>query len=195
MTTDPVGLPGLAALALGLLAFVVALIGARARSDPHETGARRAPRSILGIVLQGIAIAIVGVGPQRVVLDPLGRIALVEAGLVALLMASAVGLFAWATLTMGRNWSLVARTRADHALVTTGAFAHVRHPIYVALFLLLPALAIALGHVRQLAVAIPLYAVATYLRTVEEERLLRRSFGGAYDAYARRVKRFVPGVF
>lgn len=195
MTTDPVGLPGLAALALGLLAFVVALIGARARSDPHETGGRRAPRSILGIVLQGIAIAIVGIGPQRIVLDPLGTIALVEAGLVAVLMASAVGLFAWATLTMGRNWSLVARTRDDHALVTSGAFAYVRHPIYVALFLLMLALAIALGHARQLAVAIPLYAVATYLRTVEEERLLRGSFGGAYDAYARRVKRFVPGVF
>lgn len=195
MTTDPVGLPGLAALALGLLAFAVALIGARARSDPHETGTRRAPRSILGIVLQGIAIAIVGIGPQRVVLDPLGTAALVEAALVAALMAGSVGLFAWATRAMGRNWSLVARTRDDHALIVTGPFAHVRHPIYSALFLLLPALAIALGHARQLAVTIPLYAFATYLRTAEEERLLRASFGEAYEAYARRVKRFVPGVF
>lgn len=195
MTTDPVGLPGLAVLTVGLLAFLAALIGARARSDPQETGARRATRSILGIALQGLAIALVGVGQQRVVLDPLGAVALAEAGLIALRMASAVGLFAWATLTLGRNWSLVARTRDDHALVTTGAFAHVRHPIYSALFLLMLALAIALGHARQLALAIPLYVLATYLRIAAEEHLLRQAFGAAYDDYAMRVKRFVPGVF
>src|SRR3546814_1930029 len=54
-----------------------------------------------------------------------------QAAAVALLMATTVGLFVWASRTMGRNWSIVARTRADHRLVTTGPFAHVRseeHP-------------------------------------------------------------------
>ena len=33
------------------------------------------------------------------------------------------------------------------------------------------------------------------LRVAEEERLLRACFGDAYEAYAHRVKRFVPGIF
>jgi protein-S-isoprenylcysteine O-methyltransferase Ste14 len=37
-----------------------------------------------------------------------------------LLMASAVALFAWAARTMGDNWAIVARTRGDHQLVTSG---------------------------------------------------------------------------
>jgi protein-S-isoprenylcysteine O-methyltransferase Ste14 len=32
------------------------------------------------------------------------------------------------------------------------------------------------------------------MRVRREERLLRAQFGTAYDAYAARVKRFVPGL-
>ena len=31
-------------------------------------------------------------------------------------------------------------------------------------------------------------------QVVEEERYLRRTYGGAFDAYAKRVGRFVPGL-
>jgi protein-S-isoprenylcysteine O-methyltransferase Ste14 len=96
---------------------------------------------------------------------------------------------------MGRNWSVVARTRSDHELVTTGPFAWLRHPIYTALALLLIALSIAYGNAARLILALPIYALGTWLRIAEEERLLRDAFGAAYDAYAARVRRFVPGVF
>jgi protein-S-isoprenylcysteine O-methyltransferase Ste14 len=42
---------------------------------------------------------------------------------------------------------------------------------------------------------VPLYALGTWMRVAHEERLLRTQFGAAYDEYAARVKRFVPGVF
>jgi protein-S-isoprenylcysteine O-methyltransferase Ste14 len=61
------------------------------------------------------------------------------------------------------------------------------------LFLL--ALAVSFGHLRNLVVALPLFALGTALRVGEEERLLRARFGPAYDDYAARVKRFVPGLF
>lgn len=192
--SDPVGLPGLAAAWLGALAFFVAMFAARRRVEGGEAGARRSRASIVGIALQGLAIGIATVGPQRVWLDPLGPQALVEAAVVALLMAGCVGLFAWAARTMGRNWSIVARTRADHALVQTGPFAFIRHPIYVAIALFGIALAIAFGHTRQLLPAAPIYALGTWLRVRIEEGLLRQQFGTAYDAYAARVRRFVPGV-
>jgi protein-S-isoprenylcysteine O-methyltransferase Ste14 len=96
---------------------------------------------------------------------------------------------------MGRNWSLVARTRTDHELVTSGVFARLRHPIYLAMGLFLLGLAISLGHERNLLLSLPLFALGTWIRVREEEKLLRAQFGGAYDSYAASVKRFVPGLF
>ena len=43
-------------------------------------------------------------------------------------------------------------------------------------------------------IGVPLFALGTWIRVAEEERLLRRHFGEAYDAYAARVPRFVPGL-
>lgn len=128
-------------------------------------------------------------------LDPMSLKAIVEGLAALLLVLGAVGLFVSSSRTMGKNWSLVARTREDHQLVQTGPFAVVRHPIYVALFLFMVGMAIAYGHTRNLILAVPVYAVATWLRARHEERLLRDRFGADYDAYAARVKRFVPGVF
>ena len=167
----------------------------RGTNTPEGGGGRKSAASWIGILIQGLAIGIVSFGPQRVVLDPMSPLALGEALIIALLMATAIALFVSASRTMGQNWSLVARTRSDHVLVTAGPFAYVRHPIYVALFEFMVAISIAFGHSGRLLIAVPIYAVGTWFRIVQEERLLRDMFGAEYDAYARRVKRFVPGLF
>jgi protein-S-isoprenylcysteine O-methyltransferase Ste14 len=196
MAGDPVGMPGLLALGVGFFAFLASLIPAqrlRASAD-GETTARRSRASIVGVAIQGLAIGFTSIGVQRATLDPLSSKSLVEAAAVALLMGATVWLFVWASRTMGRNWSIVARTRGDHALVTAGPFAWIRHPIYTAMFLMMIALAIGLGHVARLLIAVPLYALGTAIRVRIEERLLRAAFGSAYEEYANRVKRFIPGV-
>lgn len=191
-----IGLPGLAALALGFLAFAFAVLAARARRGAADQGPQhRSQRSIAGIAVQSLAFFATAFGAGSAMLDPLSALALGEAVVIALLMAAAVALFVWASRTMGRNWSVVARTRSNHELVTTGPFAHVRHPIYSAMGLLLLALAIGLGNEWRLVVTLPLYALGTWLRIAEEEKLLRAAFGPAYGSYAARVKRFVPGLF
>jgi protein-S-isoprenylcysteine O-methyltransferase Ste14 len=196
MAGDSVGLPGLLTLGVGFCAFLASLVPAqRARiSAEGETTARRSRASIVGVAIQGLAIGFTSIGVQHATLDPLSAKALVEAAAVALLMAATVWLFVWASRTMGRNWSIVARTRGDHALVTAGPFAWIRHPIYTGLFLMMIALAIGLGHVARLFIAVPLYALGTAIRVRIEERLLRTAFGSAYEEYANRVKRFIPGV-
>lgn len=95
---------------------------------------------------------------------------------------------------MGRNWSLVARTRSDGEVVQTGPFALVRHPFYVAIFFMLVATALSTGHAINLVVGVPLYIIGTLMRTNIEERLLRQSFA-SYGDYAQRVKRLIPGVW
>lgn len=196
MTSAPVGWPGLAAMAAGFVAFQTAFFLARSNRDRGDAATgQRAPRSWIGIVVQGLGIGVAALGPIAIRLDAVSPLALTEAALVAALMAAVAGLFAWSARTMGRNWSLEARTRADHSLVTTGPFAFVRHPIYVALFLFMLAFAVAFGHLAHLWLAMPLFALGTWLRIREEEALLARAFGPAYSDYAARVKRFVPGIF
>ena len=82
--------------------------------------------------------------------------------------------------------------RVDHGLVKSGPFARVRHPIYLAMLLLLAALGLGLGHIAGLLVAIPVFLVGTAIRVHEEERLLRQQFGRAYDDYASVTPAFIP---
>jgi len=194
---DAVGLPGLAAIMLGFLLFFIALMAARRRAATGGAASISQKASItwLWIAVQGFGIATVGFGPILVTLDPMSAKAIVEASVVLVLMLGAVGLFDASSRAMGRNWALVARTRSDHTLVETGPFAWMRNPIYVALTLFMIAMAIAFGHTRNLIVGAPIYLLGTWMRVAHEERLLRTQFGAAYEDYAARVKRFVPGVF
>jgi protein-S-isoprenylcysteine O-methyltransferase Ste14 len=193
---QPIGLPGFLAMGTGLAAFFLALSVARRRMGGRggEAGAKRSALSVFGILIQMLGFIVVGIGPLRVELPPTSPLALGEGAGVLLLVGFSLIAFIAASRAMGRNWSLVARTREDHELVTWGPFAWVRHPIYSALFVQLLGLSLAFGHWRGLIIGVPLYWLGTWLRVIEEERLLRAEFGGDYDAYAARVKRFVPGL-
>lgn len=194
--SNPVGLPGLAAITAGFTLFLLALLVARVSRPPEDKGqGTRSRRSWLGVAIQGLGIGIGAFGPIDATLDPASPKALGEAVAIAALMLGAVAIFVWSTRTMGKNWSLVARTRSDHNLVTAGPFAWVRHPIYTAMAMIGLALSIAFGHTPQLVVALPVFALGTWLRIRDEERLLRDMFGAEYESYSTRVKRFVPGLF
>jgi protein-S-isoprenylcysteine O-methyltransferase Ste14 len=177
----------------GAALYGLAVLAARLESR-SEAGGARSRRSVAGILLQSLGIALAGIGNIRLSLRPGDLRSVIAGAFVALLLLGAAALFRWSSTTMGRNWSLVARTRADHELVTTGPFALVRHPIYVSMLFFLVALAVATGHYLQLLWAIPVFALGTRIRILEEEKLLRAAFGAAFDAYARRTGAFFPRV-
>jgi protein-S-isoprenylcysteine O-methyltransferase Ste14 len=190
----PGNVVALAAVILCWMGFAVVLLRSRIAGRGESAPAKRDFNSVFGIALQGLGMGLAWLGRMRLSwpVVPAHWIAAIAPAAIAGL---AVALFAWSTRTMGANWSLVARTREDHTLVETGPFAFIRNPIYVALFGMLCATAIALGHEINLIVAIPLYVIGTLLRVAIEEKLLRQTFGEAFDAYARRVKRFIPLVW
>ena len=107
-------------------------------------------------------------------------------------LTGAIALFASSSHELGRNWSLVARTRSDHQLVRSGPYARVRHPIYLAMLLFLLALAVALGHWLQLIVAVPVFLAGTTIRTRTEDGLLEESFGEQFRAYRKSTPALIP---
>jgi len=174
----------------GLLFFVFVIRAASRRTA--ETGSKRDRRSRFGIALQSIGIASAGFGLVRPTLSPLSAGGIAGIAAVLLLMSGAIGLFAASSRELGRNWSLVARTRSDHQLVRTGPYARVRHPIYLGMLLFLLALAVALGHWLQLIIALPIFFAGTAIRTRIEDGLLEESFGEQFRAYRKSTPALIP---
>ena len=172
--------------------FVTGISWIAIRNIDRSRGGARRLRSLVGIALQSLGCAAAGVGLVKPSLPWWAPYSLVSTVLVVLLGGTAIVLFLSAAATMGKNWSLIARTRSDHQLVRNGPFAIVRHPIYLALLLYLISIAAALGHWQQLLLAIPLYLAGTAIRIRDEEALLRAQFGEEHARYAREVPALIP---
>ena len=180
--------------AFGCVVFVGAgaLLTTVLRNRQFGDAAKKSRASTIGIALQACAFFAAGYGPMRIALPWNSAAAIASTALVLALGFGAVGLFIGAARAMGRNWSVVARTRADHQLVRKGPFAIVRHPIYLALLLYLVSLGAAFGHWLNLIVALPLSVAGTLIRVREEERLLGTQFGDEHARYVRDVPAFIP---
>jgi protein-S-isoprenylcysteine O-methyltransferase Ste14 len=86
------------------------------------------------------------------------------------------------------------QTERGHRVISTGPYARVRHPLYAAVLLLLPANALLLGSWYGLAASLVLSAGIAF-RTAMEDRELRRGLEG-YREYAARVRyRLIPFVW
>lgn len=94
---------------------------------------------------------------------------------------------------LGRHRTPFPRPKEDGQLVTTGIYALMRHPLYLAVMALGFAWALlwASGPALLLAcLQVPFFDA----KARREERWLRERYPG-YEDYARRVKRFVPGLY
>ena len=174
--------------------FFLFLLRALSGRTP-EVGAKRDWRSQIGIAIQAIGITFAGFGRVKPTLASLSPLSLAGTAVVVLLMAAAIGLFAASSRELGRNWSLVARMRRDHELVRTGPYSRVRHPIYLGMLLFLLSLAVALGHLAQLLIALPVYFAGTAIRTRAEDSLLEQSFGKTFRDYRSRTPALIPRLF
>jgi protein-S-isoprenylcysteine O-methyltransferase Ste14 len=160
-----------------------------------EAGTTRDSRSRFGILLQSLGIAAAAVGRVKPMLASLSPGGIAGTSAVVLLMGGAIMLFASSSNALGRNWSIVARTRSDHELVQSGPYARIRHPIYLGLLLFLLGLAMAYGHWLQLVIAVPLYLAGTRIRTSIEDRLLEQKFGDVFRDYRSSTPALIPRLF
>ncbi|ADG87174.1 methyltransferase family protein [Thermobispora bispora] len=113
-------------------------------------------------------------------------------GLILALLGTAAVLAAQAS--MGASWRIGVDESERTDLVTTGAFAMVRNPIFTAMMITAAGLAAMVPNVVSLAaLALTVVSIEVQVRAVEEPYLLR-VHGEAYARYAARVGRFLPGL-
>lgn len=113
----------------------------------------------------------------------------------ALLMIAALVLFRVTHKQLGRNWSVTLDTRRTHNLVNTGIYAHLRHPMYTAFWLLALAQAALLPNWFAGLAGPVAWATLFFLRVKREERLMIDTFGDQYRRYMQRTKRVLPWIY
>ncbi|HLY58517.1 MAG TPA: isoprenylcysteine carboxylmethyltransferase family protein [Stellaceae bacterium] len=99
----------------------------------------------------------------------------------------------WARAHIGDNWSGNVTVKEGHALVTTGPYAAIRHPIYTGLLLAVLGTALAIGEWRGI-IALALVAVAFVRKLRVEEARMSETFP-EYEAYRRRTAALIPFVW
>jgi protein-S-isoprenylcysteine O-methyltransferase Ste14 len=107
----------------------------------------------------------------------------------------AVGLWfaAWARAHLGRNWSGIVTVKEDHALVRTGPYRAVRHPIYTGLLLALTGTAMAIGEWRGVLAVI--CALIGFLRKIQvEEKRMSENFP-EYSRYRQQTAALIPLLY
>lgn len=110
-------------------------------------------------------------------------------------LSAGLWLFHRSHADLGVNWSITLELREKHELVTEGIYRHVRHPMYLALLLYSVGQALVLSNWIIGPSALVAFTILVVLRVPREEQMMVEQFGSAYESYALRTKRLVPGVW
>ncbi len=90
-----------------------------------------------------------------------------------------------------RSKTTIVPIRPAEALVLSGPYRYTRNPMYVSLALLTIACGLLLATWWPVVLLLPTLVIVQLFVILPEERYLRRRFGTAYEAYTRRVRRWL----
>lgn len=110
-----------------------------------------------------------------------------------LLIASGLGFSVWARRHLGRNWSSQVVVKEEHALIRTGPYSRLRHPIYTGLLLAFLGTAMIIGEVRAF-LAFVLLLTSFAIKSQAEEARMKETFP-EYEQYRRETSALIPYVF
>jgi methanethiol S-methyltransferase len=96
-------------------------------------------------------------------------------------------------MLLGSAWNVLYRAQRAHLLATTGIYARIRHPQYVAFVLVMFGFLLQWPTLVTLVIFPILMFMYARLAT-REEADMEREFGDAWREYARRTPRFLPSA-
>lgn len=173
-----------AILTFGWLSWVLPFFLVNKQKQAAKTIDKRAR---WGIILEGVAYALLWQGHFWKMLPPPWRLALSIAFFVLAVLLSWTG-----SRALGRQWRVDAGLTADHQLVTSGPYRIVRHPIYTSMLCVLLATGFLITPWWLFVPSLLLFIVGTEIRIRIEEKLLAAQFGEGFAAFRRRVPAYIP---
>ena len=178
----------IALIVLWIAWFLPFALRRKSKSGPRPAATARI--SILGMVLQGAANAVVW-SSRYYWTHPLE----VWRVLAAVALVTVALLLVWSALpALGKQWRLQAGVYEDHELVQSGPYRFVRHPIYASMLAMLLAAGLLLASPTGRAVALVLMIAGIEIRVRAEDRLLAGRFGDRFAEYRARVPAYLPFI-
>jgi protein-S-isoprenylcysteine O-methyltransferase Ste14 len=187
--TEALRLSSLALFTVGPVVAGLALLCRRLRPSPMLSRIRGWRRYVPAVLL-----------PVEWLLPPAliaFRVGEIEAGwLPVRVVGLAVGLagavlLVWASALLGRLLIHEAAVRGDHALIASGPYRFVRHPVYAGYLALLLGSGVASLNAWVLLLW-PVSLLGIFVQAASEEQLLGERFGQDYARYVRRTGRLAP---
>ena len=117
-----------------------------------------------------------------------------QAWLGTAVFAASLSLFFLVHRQLGENWSVTLEVRRRHALVTSGLYRWIRHPMYSAFWLWAAAQALLLPNWIAGSAGLVGFGTLFFFRVGREEQMMIEAFGDEYRAYMARTKRIIPGI-
>ena len=111
------------------------------------------------------------------------------------MIATGVVLAAWALRSIGKDMQTDIAVNKGHVLKTEGAYAIVRHPMYLSLIMLGLGAGLSTLNLLLIGFTIFLLAPVQFLRARKEEQLFVKYFGQAYASYQQNTPMIFPVRF
>ena len=112
-----------------------------------------------------------------------------------LFIACGVTIRLGAVATLKKQFTLQVSMVEKHEIVERGMYRLIRHPAYLGHLVSLLGIGLVLGNWVGLTALVVVPLAGMLYRIHVEERALLSYFGSAYQAYARRTKRLLPGIW
>lgn len=112
------------------------------------------------------------------------------AGAILVASALAVLFFSMGQFFFART-QLLPTSEVNNQLVTSGVYAFTRNPMYLAMTLASLGVAVWMGRPLMYLAPVLMFAVANIVFIPFEEAKMRRQFGDTFDAYCKRVRRWL----
>jgi protein-S-isoprenylcysteine O-methyltransferase Ste14 len=160
---------------------------------PHKQ--RRASITVTGPTRIGLLLECSAIFLAFAFRMPSGQSAGIWRVAASLICAPIAVALAWTSVThLGKQFRIHAGLYHDHALVKTGPYAIVRHPIYASLLAALLCTLLLLTRWQWIAISLALFICGTEIRVRSEEQLLAERFGAEFEAYGKAVPAYIPFV-
>ena len=102
-----------------------------------------------------------------------------------------IPLLAWIHITLGRHYAADLVMKENHAIVTSGPYSRVRHPMYTVLLTFSIGMAMISANLLLVGFSMMLVVPFSFL-TRQEEQMLLDGLGEDYKLYMERTGRFFP---